>query len=277
VPGQVHNTTRKLVLKGVDGVVFVADSQRRWSGQHRLAAQPEENLAEMQLSSTRPAGPPVQQADLPDVRPTSSSAPSTAAGGSTTRPGGTGRGSSRPSRGSRADPDQPQARLPWGHRARVRAQPAAVAAPFSRRAATAAAAARRRGRAGPALAAPAHAPGRRLPPESPAAKPGPRQPEVISAPRQLGRSPQRHAAGEPRHGPDFARSGRRRSTGGEIHRTRADLKKPTSARLSFPSACVSRTGTTGWSTGSAISRRDQGPRRSSDPAPPEHLGALQAE
>src|SRR6187399_1940088 len=29
VPGQVfYNTTRKLVLKGVDGVVFVADSQR---------------------------------------------------------------------------------------------------------------------------------------------------------------------------------------------------------------------------------------------------------
>src|SRR4030095_2117124 len=29
VPGQVfYNTTRKLVLKGVDGIVFVADSQR---------------------------------------------------------------------------------------------------------------------------------------------------------------------------------------------------------------------------------------------------------
>ena len=29
VPGQVHfNTTRKLVLKGADGLVFVADSQR---------------------------------------------------------------------------------------------------------------------------------------------------------------------------------------------------------------------------------------------------------
>src|SRR5512145_442300 len=29
IPGQVfYNTTRKLVLKGVDGIVFVADSQR---------------------------------------------------------------------------------------------------------------------------------------------------------------------------------------------------------------------------------------------------------
>jgi len=52
VPGQVfYNTTRKLVLKGVDGVVFVADSQRPMlqaniESFHNL----EENLAEMGLS-----------------------------------------------------------------------------------------------------------------------------------------------------------------------------------------------------------------------------------
>ncbi|HXO19614.1 MAG TPA: GTPase domain-containing protein, partial [Thermoanaerobaculia bacterium] len=52
VPGQVfYNTTRKLVLKGVDGVVFVADSQRAM-----LEANLEsfrnlrENLAEIGLS-----------------------------------------------------------------------------------------------------------------------------------------------------------------------------------------------------------------------------------
>ncbi len=52
VPGQVfYNTTRKLVLKGVDGVVFVADSQRPMlqaniESFHNL----EENLGEMGLS-----------------------------------------------------------------------------------------------------------------------------------------------------------------------------------------------------------------------------------
>ena len=52
VPGQVfYNTTRKLVLKGVDGVVFVADSQRPMAEAnvesfHNL----EENLLELGLS-----------------------------------------------------------------------------------------------------------------------------------------------------------------------------------------------------------------------------------
>jgi signal recognition particle receptor subunit beta len=52
VPGQVfYNTTRKLVLKGVDGVVFVVDSQRAMlqanlDSFHNL----EENLSEMGLS-----------------------------------------------------------------------------------------------------------------------------------------------------------------------------------------------------------------------------------
>jgi len=51
VPGQVfYNTTRKLVLKGVDGVVFVADSQRPMlQANADSLANLEENLAEMGL------------------------------------------------------------------------------------------------------------------------------------------------------------------------------------------------------------------------------------
>jgi signal recognition particle receptor subunit beta len=53
VPGQVfYNTTRKLVLKGVDGVVFVADSQRAMQQANIDSFKNlEENLAEMGLSS----------------------------------------------------------------------------------------------------------------------------------------------------------------------------------------------------------------------------------
>jgi signal recognition particle receptor subunit beta len=52
VPGQVfYNTTRKLVLKGVDGVVFVADSQRPMVHANRESFQNlEENLAEIGLT-----------------------------------------------------------------------------------------------------------------------------------------------------------------------------------------------------------------------------------
>ena len=52
VPGQVfYNTTRKLVLKGVDGVVFVADSQRAMTQANQESFRNlEENLAEMGLS-----------------------------------------------------------------------------------------------------------------------------------------------------------------------------------------------------------------------------------
>jgi hypothetical protein len=70
VPGQVfYNTTRKLVLKGVDGVVFVADSQRAMlqanqESFHNL----EENLAEMGLSSdTLPLVLQYNKRDLPDI------------------------------------------------------------------------------------------------------------------------------------------------------------------------------------------------------------------
>ena len=52
VPGQVfYNTTRKLVLKGVDGVVFVADSQRAMLDANVDSFRNlEENLGEMGLS-----------------------------------------------------------------------------------------------------------------------------------------------------------------------------------------------------------------------------------
>jgi hypothetical protein len=70
VPGQVfYNTTRKLVLKGVDGVVFVADSQRAMlqanqESFHNL----EENLAEMGLSvETLPLVLQYNKRDLPDT------------------------------------------------------------------------------------------------------------------------------------------------------------------------------------------------------------------
>lgn len=70
VPGQVfYNTTRKLVLKGVDGVVFVADSQRAMvqanvESFHNL----EENLIEMGLSSdTLPLVLQYNKRDLADI------------------------------------------------------------------------------------------------------------------------------------------------------------------------------------------------------------------
>ncbi len=52
VPGQVfYNTTRKLVLKGVDGIVFVADSQSPMAEPNRESLRNlRENLAEIGLS-----------------------------------------------------------------------------------------------------------------------------------------------------------------------------------------------------------------------------------
>jgi hypothetical protein len=54
VPGQVfYNTTRKLVLKGVDGVVFVADSQRPMLQANRESLfNLDENLGTLGLSTT---------------------------------------------------------------------------------------------------------------------------------------------------------------------------------------------------------------------------------
>ena len=64
VPGQVfYNTTRKLVLKGVDGIVFVADSQRPMlrptSTASRTSREPGRDRAVRRHHADRPA---VQQA-----------------------------------------------------------------------------------------------------------------------------------------------------------------------------------------------------------------------
>jgi len=70
VPGQVfYNTTRKLVLKGVDGVVFVADSQRPMVQANIESFQNlEENLAEMGLSlDTVPVVLQFNKRDLPSI------------------------------------------------------------------------------------------------------------------------------------------------------------------------------------------------------------------
>jgi small GTP-binding protein len=70
VPGQVfYNTTRKLVLKGVDGVVFVADSQRAMTQANVDAFKNlEENLAEIGLTAdTMPLVLQFNKRDLKDV------------------------------------------------------------------------------------------------------------------------------------------------------------------------------------------------------------------
>jgi signal recognition particle receptor subunit beta len=70
VPGQVfYNTTRKLVLKGVDGVVFVADSQRPMLRANAESLKNlEENLGEMGLSfDTLPIVLQYNKRDLADI------------------------------------------------------------------------------------------------------------------------------------------------------------------------------------------------------------------
>ncbi len=70
VPGQVfYNTTRKLVLKGVDGVVFVVDSQRAMLQANLDSFRNlEENLAEMGLSvETIPLVLQYNKRDLSDI------------------------------------------------------------------------------------------------------------------------------------------------------------------------------------------------------------------
>jgi signal recognition particle receptor subunit beta len=72
VPGQVfYNTTRKLVLKGVDGVVFVADSQRPMLQANADSIRNlEENLAEMGLTlDALPVVIQYNKRDLPEVVP----------------------------------------------------------------------------------------------------------------------------------------------------------------------------------------------------------------
>lgn len=70
VPGQVfYNASRKLVLRGVDGVVFVADSQReRYEDTLASFANLKENLAEMSLSlDTVPLVIQYNKRDLPNI------------------------------------------------------------------------------------------------------------------------------------------------------------------------------------------------------------------
>ena len=72
VPGQVfYNTTRKLVLKGVDGLVFVADSQRPMRDANIESFQSlVENLKEFGLTvSELPIVLQFNKRDLPDVVP----------------------------------------------------------------------------------------------------------------------------------------------------------------------------------------------------------------
>ena len=72
VPGQVfYNSTRKLVLKGVDGVVFVADSQRPMMQSNvDSLANLEENLEELGLTfEAMPLVLQYNKRDLPDVSP----------------------------------------------------------------------------------------------------------------------------------------------------------------------------------------------------------------
>lgn len=70
VPGQVfYNTTRKLVLKGVDGVVFVADSQKPMLQANLDSFQNlEDNLQEMGLTAKEiPLVLQFNKRDLPDI------------------------------------------------------------------------------------------------------------------------------------------------------------------------------------------------------------------
>src|SRR5664279_2927209 len=70
VPGQVfYNTTRKLVLKGVDGMVFVADSQRPMADANLESLQNlTENLLELGLAiDTLPIAMQYNKRDLKNV------------------------------------------------------------------------------------------------------------------------------------------------------------------------------------------------------------------
>jgi hypothetical protein len=72
VPGQVfYNASRKLVLRGVDGVVFVADSQTEClEATLESFANLGENLAEMSLSfDTVPLVIQYNKRDLPNIVP----------------------------------------------------------------------------------------------------------------------------------------------------------------------------------------------------------------
>lgn len=70
VPGQVfYNASRKLVLRGVDGIVFVADSQKeRYEDTLASFCNLKDNLAEMSLSiETVPLVLQYNKRDLPNI------------------------------------------------------------------------------------------------------------------------------------------------------------------------------------------------------------------
>src|SRR5216117_1364263 len=72
VPGQViYNTTRQLVLRGVDGIVFVADSQYEKMGENvESFTNLEENLRTLKLNmSDIPYVLQYNKRDLPNVAP----------------------------------------------------------------------------------------------------------------------------------------------------------------------------------------------------------------
>lgn len=73
IPGQVfYNTTRKLVLKGVDGIVFVADSQKRMVDANVESFKNlRENLSEIDLDLDKlPLVIQLNKRDLPNVADT---------------------------------------------------------------------------------------------------------------------------------------------------------------------------------------------------------------
>lgn len=70
VPGQIeYNASRKLILNGVDGIVFVADSQRsKWDENLNSMQNMAENLAEYGLSLKElPWVLQLNKRDLPDI------------------------------------------------------------------------------------------------------------------------------------------------------------------------------------------------------------------
>src|SRR5690606_21059633 len=72
VPGQViYNTTRQLVLRGVDGLVFVADSQYSEMAENvESFANLEENLKALKMNlADIPYVLQYNKRDLPDVAP----------------------------------------------------------------------------------------------------------------------------------------------------------------------------------------------------------------
>jgi len=72
VPGQIYySSSRKLILKGVDGLVFVADSQReRFEANIESLADMMENLVEYKINfNTLPFVLQLNKRDLPNVTP----------------------------------------------------------------------------------------------------------------------------------------------------------------------------------------------------------------